>query len=270
MKTASALVVIIFAASLPGFAQATAGDRAAVEEGYRQYYNGHYEAAVAAASPLCASAPLNLEACELTSAALHFQIRRALGPDDKKKKWEACEECPALMTSFLEVTHRGQEAARAIIETTPADDDTKFLLGKLDLNYVWLQLATIGKKTGWKEYWEARHLLDDLVKRRPEMVRAQIARAWIDYIVDTRMPRGTRWLLGGGDKKKGVRVIREAAAMPADIFVAAEATFALWDIQVREQEIPGAVATARKLASEFPENEELTKFLATNDPEARR
>jgi hypothetical protein len=34
-------------------------------------------------------------------------------------------------------------------------------------------------------------------------LRARVARAWIDYIVDTRMPLGTRWLLGGGNKNAG-------------------------------------------------------------------
>lgn len=41
-----------------------------------------------------------------------------------------------------------------------------------------------------------------------------------------------------------------------------------WDVQVREREVPGAVATARTLARDFPENRELRKFLAIHDPKA--
>jgi hypothetical protein len=172
------------------------------------------------------------------------------------------------METFVALTTRAQAAARATLLVDPADDTTRFLLGKIDLNYVWLQLATLGRKTGLKEYREGRRLMDEVLKRNPGSVRAQVARAWIDYIVDTRMPIGTRWLLGGGDKKKGLRVVREAAATPADFFVATEAVFALWDMQVRERQITEAVATARRLARDFPSNEEIAKFLATHDPAA--
>lgn len=245
-------------------------DRPVVQEGQRLFYNGRYEAAVALALPLCTAPPVDLDACELTTSALHFQIRRALGMPVASKPWKACAECPALLATFLAVTERGQTAARAALKARPSDDATLFLLGKLDLNYVWLQLGTLGKKTGWKEYWEARRLLDDLVKRRPDMIRARVARAWIDYIVDTRMPRGTRWVLGGGDKKKGLRVVREPAGTPADEFVAAEAMFALWDMQVRERQMADAVVTARRLARDFPENAELALFLAKHGAAAER
>ena len=68
---------------------------------------------------------------------------------------------------------------------------------------------------------------------------------------------------GGGSKKTGLRVVREAAAATSDgdFFERAEATFALWDMQVREQELVEAVATARQLARDFPDNRELTRFL---------
>ncbi len=251
-------------------AAAQLAPRPALDDGHRLFYNGRYEAAAALALQSCTAPPLDLNACELATSALHFQIRKALDTGGKQKPWKACAECPALLASFLAVTARAQAAAHAALKADPKDDATLFLLGKLDLNYVWLQLGTLGKKTGWKEYWEARRLLDDLIKRRPDMVRARVARAWIDYIVDTRMPRGTRWLLGGGNKKRGLRVVREAAETPADFFVATEAVFALWDMQVRERQFAEAVTTARRLARDFPDNEELTRFLARHDAEARR
>jgi hypothetical protein len=136
-----------------------------------------------------------------------------------------------------------------------------FLLGKIDLNYVWLQLGTRGRKTGWDEYWAARTSLDQVLERNPGHLRARVARAWIDYIVGTKLPRGTRWLLGGGNKKRGLRAVREAASAEGEFFERAEATFALWDMQVRERDLAEAVATARQLARDFPDNRELTRFL---------
>src|SRR5919106_3750871 len=151
----------------------------------------------------------------------------------------------------------GRRRLRARLEVDPRDEETLFFLGKLDLNYVWLQLGTLGRKTGWDEYWEARRSLDTVLKQHPQHVRAKVARAWIDYIVDTKMPRGTRWLLGGGNKKRGLRAVREAATVDADLFVRAEAGFALWDMQVRERNIAEARATAATLAQDFPDNPEL-------------
>jgi len=262
--------ITVFVVALATLGSATAaaahGDtRPSLDEARGLFYNGRYEAAAASALPYCTSERVDLDACELATSAVHFQIRRLLGSGKQKLKLNACAQCQPLMTTFLAAIARGQTAATATLAAHPADDETRFLLAKIDLNYVWLQLATVGRRTGLREYRQARRLLDEVLTRNPGMVRAQIARAWIDYIVDTRMPLGTRWLLGGGDKNEGMRVIREAVAIPAEFFVAAEAGFALWDMQVREKQIPAAVVTARRLAQDFPGNEELTRFLALND-----
>src|SRR6185503_7805815 len=135
------------------------------------------------------------------------------------------------------------------LKADASDDTALFFLGKIDLNYVWLQLGPLARKTGWDEYWEARRSLDAVIKRNPAHVRARLARAWIDYIVDTRMPRGTKWILGGGDRKRGLRVMQQMANADADFFVHAEALFALWDVQVRERNIAAAVVIAQNLAS---------------------
>ena len=138
-------------------------------------------------------------------------------------------------------------------------------LGKLDLNYVWLHLGTIGRKTGWNEYWEARRSLDAVLKRNPGHVRARTARAWMEYIVATKTSIATRWLLGGGNRKRALTWVREAASVPnADFYVHTEAEFALWEMLVREKNIPDAVVVARRLAKDFPENKELIAFLKTN------
>ena len=101
-----------------------------------------------------------------------------------------------------------------------------------------------------------------MLARNPGHVRARVARAWIDYIVDTKMPWGTRWVLGGGNKKKALNNIREAARVDADFFTHAEAEFALWDMQVRERDMSNATETARRLARDFPDNKEIATFLA--------
>ena len=125
-------------------------------------------------------------------------------------------------------------------------------------------MGTLGRKTGLGEYREARKVLDRVLDRSPDHVRARVARAWIDYIVGSRVPRGMRWMLGGGNKSRGLQAAREAASMDADFFVRAEARFALWDMQVRERNMQEAVMTARGLARDFPGNEELNKFVASH------
>jgi hypothetical protein len=230
-----------------------------------EYYNARYDRAAALTLGPCTTDVNGVAACELHTAALLLQIRSALGAAaGKASAWKDCLGCPVLLSAFKLALARGQVLARARLQEQPLDDETRFLLGKLDLNYVWLQLGTLGRKTGWDEYWEGRHALDQVLVRQPGHVRARVARGWVDYIVDTKMPRGTRWLLGGGNKKKGLLAIREAAGAESDFFTRAEARFALWDTQVRERDASGALATAIILFRDFPENQELRKFIETH------
>ena len=165
---------------------------------------------------------------------------------------------------MAEVDH-GRSVARTRLQRNPTDEDALFFLGKMNLNVIWLHLATLGRRTGWSEYWEARKSLDSVLKANPQHVRARVARAWIDYIVDTKVPRGTRWLLGGGSRKRGLDAVREAAQEASPPYVQAEAMFALWDMEVRERNLADAIVVARALARDFPDNRELTKFLYTYD-----
>ena len=254
----------------------TAGRAGAVEPSVldgaqRLFYNGRYADAGAIAASLCTSEPETLNACELHLSALLFQIRRAIGDaPDRDKALAACGVCAPLLSAFVAETRRVQGIARARVAVAPEDETALFFLGKIDLNYVWLQLGTLGRKTGWDEFWEARRSLDKVLKANPGHVRAKVARAWIDYIIDTRLPRGTKWLLGGGNKKRGLTAVREAAFAGGGIFERAEAEFALWDMQVRERELPQALETARRLAIEFPDNPELRRFIDTGVPMAPR
>jgi hypothetical protein len=257
-------------------AQPASDDRSVVthqqslDDARRSFYGARYDAAAALTLELRTEAPELLAAYELRTSALLFQLKAALGDQrDKDKAFKACQTCPDLLAAFLDDTARGQAVARARLRADTEDEEALFFLGKLDLNYVWLQLGTLGRKTGWDEYWEARRSLDAVLKRHPGNVRARVARAWIDYIVDTRMPWGTSWLLGGGNKKRAFVVMREAASAEADFYTEVEAEFALWDLHVRERKLTEAVEIARGLAHHFPENRDLARFLETHDSRAK-
>ena len=240
----------------------------ALTDAQAAFYNASFEKAAGLALDLCAAD--DLDACELRTAALLMEIKRAIGDaKDKDEAFKACAKCQGLFEAFLRDTARGQAAARARLKANPSDEAAQFLLGKLDLNYVWLQLGTLGRKTGWDEYWEARRTLDAILKRNPQNVRAKVARAWIDYIVDTRMPRGTRWVLGGGSKKRAMVALREAAKADTDVYTSAEARFGLWDVLVREKNFPEAVALAHELARDFPANTDLPKFIEAQSPASK-
>jgi len=243
----------------------------ALTDAYRLFYNAHYEEAAALASALRSSGTQDLENDEVRTSALLFQLRGLLNGQDtqdndsKNEKGEVlsrCAKCPDVLASFMSDLHHGQAFARSILKTKPNDEEALFFLGKLDLNYVWLELGLLGHKTGWDEYWEGRKSLDAVLKQNPNHVRARVARGWIDYIVNTRMPWGTRWILGGGNKKRGLASIREATAMQADPWTRAEAEFALWDMNVREKNFDAATEIAEKLRRQFPENHEVARFLS--------
>ena len=249
-----------------------AGHSATLEQAQRFFYNGDYDKSAETSEALCAARPDDLDACELRTASLLFQIKKALGDTgarDKTTAWKQCAVCPALLSAFLADTARSQTFVRARLTAHPDDEDALFFLGKVDLNYVWLRLGTLGHKTGWDEYWEGRRSLDRVLHMNPGHVRARLARAWIDYIVGSTVPRGVRWLLGGGNKKRGLLAVRTLTESgDGEFFDRVEAMFALWDMQVREKEVAAAVVTARTLARDFPENRELRKFLTIHDPAA--
>jgi hypothetical protein len=229
------------------------------------FYNAQYAEAVAATEAPSSDTDM-LPIYELRTSALLFQLRRAIGePKDKDSALKACVPCPDLMAAFTRELDAGRAEANARLNKDPADMDARFLLGKLNLNYVWLVLGTLGRKTGWNEYWEGRHSLDAVLAVEPTHLRARVGRAWIDYIVDTRMPWGTGWLLGGGNKKKALVVMREASEGSGDFYADAEALFGLWDMQVREKNFSAALVTARRIAVVFPDNPDVARFIAANE-----
>jgi tetratricopeptide (TPR) repeat protein len=235
------------------------------------YYSGRYDASAAAALTIRDADPDNLGAYEIRTAALLFQIKRLIGePKDKEKALKACAPCADLIAAFTEDITAGRTMAKGRLAANPADAEAQFFLGKLDLNYIWLHLGPLGRRTGWTEYREARHTLDALLAADPGHVRARIARAWIDYIVDTKVMFMFKWVLGGGDKGKALRVVREAAATDAEFFTTVEAKFALWEMLAREKKFKDAVAVANELLRDFPENRELVRFVEEHGTAAPR
>ena len=248
-------------------ARGRAIDAPTLADAQQQFFNARYEAAADLALLLQAADPNQLAPYELRTSALHFQLRDTLGSSaDKSKAFKECATCPELLKVFLADIAKGQTVARDRLRVKPEDDEALFFLGKLNLNYVWLQLETLGRRTGWSEYWEARKSLDAALKANPANVRARVSRAWIDFIVDTKMARGTRWLLGGGSKKRAFIGARAAASADSPFYVRVEAEFALWEMLVRDRQLPEATAIARKLAVDFPENRKLIAFLKTAGP----
>ena len=184
-----------------------------------QFYSGRYEAAAVDALGHIGADPGNLAAHELRSTALLFRVKSLIPPEtaDKAKALRACVACADLIAAFDVATRAGIEAARDALRVNPASTQAQFFLGKLSLNHVWLYLGTLGRRTGWNEYWDGRRAIEAVLARDPRHLRAHVARAWIDYIVATRMAPGTRWILGGGNKKRAIAAMHEAATRGDDL-----------------------------------------------------
>lgn len=230
------------------------------------FYNARYDEASAYALEQRSADPGDLAAYELRTSAILFQLKRLLGDDKRRvRKVDACETCQPLLEAFADDVSSAQALARTRLETVPEDLTAHFYLGKVNLNHVWLHLGPLGRRTGWKEYREARESLDSVLKAEPEHVRALVARAWIDYIVATRMPWGTKWLFGGGSRDRALTAVRKAVATEGDFYARVEARFALWEMLIRENDLPGATAVALDLARDFPGNPELIRFVAAHE-----
>jgi hypothetical protein len=264
---AIALVVVLLGAGSTD-AQPPQSSPPTLADAQRLFYNAHYQEAADLALKLRETGSHDAANDEVRTTALLFVLRGLLKGQDayndgnKSAALKACARCPDVIATFTADLQHGQALARERLKQAPNDETALFYLGKLNLNFVWLHLGLLGKKTGLDEYREARRSLDALLKLAPAHVRGKVARGWIDYIVATRMPWGTRWILGGGNRKKGLAMVREAVDTPADQLTHAEAEFALWDMLLREKDIPAATVVARRLAQAFPENGEVAAFVA--------
>src|SRR4051812_41759660 len=130
------------------------------EEAQRLFFNARYEEAAKGTAALRGAGEADPANDELRTTALLFQLRGLLsGQDardgDKAAAWKTCARCPAVLAAFTADYTHGRAVTQATLKGNPKDETALFYLGKLDLNYVWLQLGLLGKKTGWDEYWEA-------------------------------------------------------------------------------------------------------------------
>ena len=68
-----------------------------LDEAQHLFYSGRYESSAAIALALHQADPSNLAAFELRTSALHFQIKRAMGPlTDKDDREKALAKCRGL------------------------------------------------------------------------------------------------------------------------------------------------------------------------------
>jgi hypothetical protein len=262
-------VIALWVVLLVALSAVDAGAADSLGQAQALFYDGRYAEASAIAQTLSAEEDM-LAVYEFRTASLHFQIRDVVGnARDRARAFNACSACREQFDSFMRELKLGQNLAREALKQNPKDATALYFLGKLDLNYVWLVLGTLGRKTGWNEFWEARHSLDALLAGDPQHLRGRVARAWIEYIVDTKMPWGTGWMLGGGNKRKALSAMQEAASSQGEFYSKAEAVFGLWDMQVREGAFPAALVTARRLAAQFPANRGVSSFIARYDRSPR-
>jgi hypothetical protein len=269
MKVGPSALFVATVIAGAGLVTAATTSRAAVdgaptlESAQRLFYTSRFHASAEEAKRVAEASPTDLAAWEIRTSALHFQIKRASGEGkDRKVAMAACQACPALLEVFLAEIKRGKAAAKAQLVASPNDIQAMYYLAKIDLSYLWMQLSTLGKRTGWDEYWEAKRLLEVVLAKEPSHVRAQVARAWMDYIVGSRVPWGTRWVMGGGNRDRGLSAMRAAAVASGDFYTEVEADFGLWEMLVREGKRAEAVPIARTLLTKFPDNEEIAKFVS--------
>ena len=234
-------------------------------EAARLFFVGQYTASAAMALQLRAQAPEDLSTFEQRTSSLHFQLKRQLTADgmskDKKKALRECATCADMLSELKADLVAGRALAHARLAKDAGDTDAAFYLGKMDPTHVWLHNETLGQRTGWSEYREARRVLQEVLAKDPNHIRARVSHAWIDFIVDTRVPWAFRWVLGGGDKNRALATMRETIAMPGSMEERAEARFALWEMLARDKQIDEARVIAGELAQQFPENMELARFL---------
>jgi len=265
-KLAAAMAVVSAAtvalSALPQ--QAGIAPTSALETAQHQFFSGKYVEAIATAAPLRDVPASALAAYELRTSTLHFRIKRLLGSDkDKEAAFKKCQACPGLLKEFMADVTAGRALARERLKTAPRDETLLYLAAKLDLNEVWLNNSTLGRRKGFGLYKDARRGIDNVLAIDANNIRARVANAWIDYAVDTRVPFGFKWILGGGDRKRALKNMRAAAAMKGEHFAEAEASFGLWEMLVAEKMTNDALAVARQLIVSFPDNEELQRFVAT-------
>src|SRR5207244_9735732 len=112
------LAIGVMAGGFSVLAAPDATGQLALTDARAAFYNASFEEAAALTLDLCAAD--DVDACEIRSAALLMEIKRAIGnAKDKDDAFKACEKCQGVLDAFLRTTARGQAAARATLKADP-------------------------------------------------------------------------------------------------------------------------------------------------------
>ena len=182
---------------------------------------------------------------------------------DRDRAFKQCAACPVLLAEFQAEITLGQAAARGAAANAD-NDNARFFLGKIDLNYVWMQLATLGNCTRWDpghgsaQGHGSHHQAPADAHPRPR--RAGVDRLHRRHPRDLGLPLGAgRWqqeTRAGLDARGGQRRHGHHFTDRSEV--------GLWEMLVREKQFAEAKTIAKALATEFPENKELAIFIKTH------
>jgi hypothetical protein len=264
-------LIALGVAAAPAAASPDGSALLSLDRARHAFYSGRYAEAAALALTARDVEPTLVETYEVRTSALLFSLRRELGDDRaRRSSVDACTACSGLLATFHSELTEGQTRARARLGLDAEDEVAHYVLAKLNLNYVWLHNGLLGRRAGWRQYRDARRSLEATLERNPGHIRAQVALAWIEYIVDDRVPWGAKWLFGGGSRTRALEAMRRAAASNGSFYEVAEARFGLWDMLRREKQFDGAAAVARDLSRDFPDNPSLIGDASREDLDGKR
>ncbi len=248
----------VLAVALLGFSLTpvpSMGQERKMERAKDAFYNERLEEAEQLTLADRLDEPDDPESYELRTTVLLFRLKAEVGAKGKRRgrDIESCLACARLLAEFQADLEAGLGKSRAILEREPGNSRAQFLLAKLILNRLWLNLQVLQRKKGWNDYKESSRMLDRVLMAEPDNVRALTARAWIEYVVGDQN-FVVRALLGGGDKAKAIRDLRRAIALPGGEYELAEAKTSLVEMLASEGETEEARELAAQLNARFPEN----------------
>ncbi|HEY4526037.1 MAG TPA: hypothetical protein VJL32_03000 [Candidatus Paceibacterota bacterium] len=219
---------------------------------FRQDFRAAAEQALAARELL----PGDPESYEARTSALLFLLKREMGTNGSEvspKKFSDCHTCPPILELFYKEQKEGEALAQNRLRRSPGDVRFKFVLAKLKLNLIWLNLQVLKKREGLGEFKQARSLLNEVRAASPNEPRALTALAWINYAVAEKVPWALRWIVGGGSKEDAFRFLNRAVACTnCTELERAEAQFALAEMLKSEGRIGESEIVLRDLRRRFP------------------
>ncbi len=196
--------------------------------------------------------PDDPESYEAHTSALLFRLRKQAGVNGSGLLLSKQAPDPSTLAEFLRLQAEGVRQAERCLRDSPRNARCEFLLAKLHLNKLWLNLQVLDRKTGLGEYRSARAGLERVLVRDPNHARALTALGWIEQVVAERS-WAVRRLLGGGSHDKALAHIHRATSCSScSELDVAEAKFALAELLQREKRQKEAEPILRELRRRFP------------------